>query len=182
MTFRMSACQIALAAVLLCSTAAVGANVQSSKSTGLTVSISKVIISEKKVILQFIATNNTSARVYIRDASGEDSQKAFLGTGEKLPLPSLVGIENCNNSVPSCMKPDSGYNGNDLNVYSYIEPNEFTSFAFTYEAQTPVSESDTISFSAAIIARFSTPNGDPGQAGAMKVIRFNFPYVSLKPH
>ena len=182
MIFRMPGFQVVLAmAVLWCATAA-GASVQSAKSTGLTVTISKVIVSEKKVILQFIATNNTSARVYVRDVAGDESQKAFLGTGEKLSWPSLVGIESCPGAAPACMRPDSSYNGNDLNVYSYIEPGEFTSFAFTYEADSPVSESDTISFSATLIARFSTVNGDPGQAGPMKVVRFNFPYVSFKPH
>jgi hypothetical protein len=155
------------------------APIKSNQSSGVTVAISKVAVQQRKIILQFVATNNTQARVYVRNARFEQSQKAFLGSGEQLNWPSTVAIESCDGPVTQCLQPP---NVNDLNRYSYMEPGDFTAFGFTYEASSAVNESDTISFSVVVIARFATPNGDPAQAGPPKVIRFNFPYVSLKGH
>jgi hypothetical protein len=155
------------------------APIKSNQSSGVTVTISKVAVQQRKIILQFVATNNTQARVYIRDAHFEQSQKAFLGSGEQLNWPTTVAIETCDGPVTQCLQPP---NVNDLNRFSYMEPGDFTALGLTYEANSAVNESDTISFSVVVIARFATPNGDPAQAGPPKVIRFNFPYVPLSGH
>ena len=151
------------------------APIKSAQSSGVTVAIARVAVSQRKVTLQLIATNETKARVYLRDAWGEQSQRAFLGSGEQLSFPSVIGIERCDAPVTQCSGPD----GNDLNRYSYIEPGEFTAFGFTYESSSPVNENDTISLTAVLVARFTTPNGDPSQVGPLKAIRFNFPFVPL---
>lgn len=185
MNFRSFAYSLITGAFLFCGLpAAVSAQtaqapIKSNQSSGLTVTISKVSVQQKKIILQFIVTNNTHARVYLRNALFEQSQKGFLGSGEQLNWPSSAAIEFCGENVTICLRsPDT----NDLNKYSYIEPGDFTAFGFTYSANSPVSESDTISFSVVMIARFASPDGDPAQAGPPQTLRFNFPYVPLKGH
>jgi hypothetical protein len=145
----------------------------------VTVAISKVAVEHTKIVIQFVASKQIKARVYLRDALTEQSQIAFLGSGEQLRYPQVVGIELCRLPVTGCVVP---LEANDLNKYSYIEPDEFTAFGFTYQANSPVSENDTISFSVAMIARYATPSGDPSQAGPPKPIRFNFPYIQLSHH
>jgi hypothetical protein len=72
----------------------------------------------------------------------------------------------------------------ELSKFSDIEPKESgdepTEFEFAYNTQSPVTENDTISFSVALIARFSPPGGDSSQAGKPKPLRFNFSHVSLR--
>lgn len=178
MRFR-SYMTIIMVLTLVSSRVPVFAKDSSSKSSGLTVSISKVIVSQSKIFLQFIATNNTGGRVYLQDAP-DDAQEAFLGSGPKLDGPRTVGIEMCGSaSAAYCIEQTVG---SDLSKYSYIEPSEFMSFSFEYRADSTVSDSDTISLSVVLIARFSAANGDPSQAGPMKVVRFNLPYVPLIHH
>lgn len=156
------------------------APIKSTQSSGVTVSISKVSVAVKKITLQFIISNQTKARVYLRDALAEASQKAFLGSGERLSGPQIVGLEWCNSSVSGCITNQGEMN--DLSKFSYIEPSEFTAGEFEYYADSPVNENDTVSFSVALIARFATPSGDPLQVGLPTPIRFNFPYVPLSHH
>ena len=180
MTFRAALGAIALVAPMFCAWATEAAS-PSAKSSGISVTIFKTLVEQKKIILQFTATNATTSRVYLRNAQYEASEKALLGSGEQLGnYPSAAGIEQCSTDVTGCVS--NNYHGDDLNTYSYIEPGESLSFGFTYEASSPVSDDDTISFSVALIARFASPNGDPDKAGPMKVIRLNFPYTPLTHH
>jgi hypothetical protein len=156
-----------------------GAPIKSTRSSGLTVSISKVIVSQRKVMIQFVALNNMQSRVYLMIASGDQGQQGILGSGDILGSSRVTGLEYCSHSMASCAT-DPAFK--DLARFSYIEPGEFTVFGITYEAGSPVNENDTISFSLAVMARIAAPGGDPSQAGPPKPIRFNFPYVPLNRH
>lgn len=92
--------------------------VRSSQSSGLTVTISRVMVSQKKINLQFIASNNTKVRIYLKDAMYEQSQKAFLGSGSDLNDPRITGLESCHSDVISCSNDTARIN--NLDEYSYI--------------------------------------------------------------
>jgi hypothetical protein len=152
--------------------------IASSETSGVTVSIPKVSVDQKKIILQFTITNKREARIYVRDAAFERSQRGFLGSGEHFnQTPEISGIEICPAEMSACVLPTWA---NDLNAYSYIEPGKSTAFAITYLASANVSEGDTVSFSIPLIARASTSKTDVAQAGPPNPLRFNFPYVPLK--
>jgi hypothetical protein len=152
--------------------------VKSDASSGITATISKIIVNQAKVNIQFVITNNTKGRVYIEDVSGDQNQLGFLGSGYQFNNhPQVLGLEQCTGTVSECTSAESSEN--DIDNYSYIEPGEFLSCMFTYQADSPVSNNDTLSFSMVLMAKFSTPDTDPTQAGSVNILRFNFPFVPL---
>jgi hypothetical protein len=152
-------------------------NAQSSSSGGVDVSLSKVLLAQRQIVLQFIITNKSNARVYLRDARSDEGQYAFLGSGPHLIPPQVASLNACNNSVTNCLANPNEVG--DLNKFSYVEPGDKVGMSFTYFSQAPVDESDTISLSVALIGRFATPSGDPLQAGKPVPLRFNFPGIHL---
>jgi hypothetical protein len=151
---------------------------QTKQSAGLSLSITSATLHAPNIIIQFELKNSPQARIYVRDAMTDDSQMAFLGSGAHLSSPnSVVSIEHCN-SIQSCLSPnDPG--SRDINAYSYIEPSDSLSFSFQYQANSPVQQHDTISFSVALIARFAQSNGEASNASPPRPIRFNFSNVPI---
>ncbi len=151
------------------------AAIRSAQSSGVTVSISKVSLSQRQLVNQFMVSNNTNGRVYVMDVQ-DQMQAALTSTGTRLDNTTITGIEHCSSNLTNCLAtPDV----KDLNHYSYIEPGEFTVFGISYFLSNPVSEHESISFSVALIARYATPNSDPFEAGPPRTVRFNFPNVPL---
>jgi hypothetical protein len=147
------------------------------QSSNLTVLISKIIVNQNNVSIQFVAKNDTKGRVYLRDALLDQSQYAFLGSGAQLNYPqSVVGINYCEGSVNQCNNSEDAAN---LNDYSYIDPGEDTGFMIVYRAPNPISTGDTISFCLVLVAKFASPTGDPTQPGGPQGVRFNFPFTPL---
>ena len=181
MNFRSLGTLIGASAMLLGATtnnaSAQTGNPFTKSSSGLTLSVLKSDAAQNKITLQFNLANDTKARVYVRDAVNEASQRAFLGSGAQLSSPQSVGIEGCYNSVSTCLSNPN--EAADLNKFSYIEPGESVAFSFAYQSQIPVSDTDTVSFSVAIVARSTKPNGDPSETGPPQAVRFSFPYMPL---
>ena len=166
---------------MLCGANPVGAAAQSVSASGLTVSVTMTLVQQQKVVLQFAVANDLSSRVYLRDADGDESQRARLGSGQQLFAPIMSGLDGCASMFAvQCITQLAA--AQDINRYSYIEPGKFISFSFTYQASAPVSESDTISFQIALVGRFASPGHDPTQPGQPQVIPFPFNDVPLNHH
>jgi hypothetical protein len=140
-------------------------------SSQLKVLIAGIKHGSKSITAQFIASNDSKARIYIRNTSYGNTEDASLDSGEQLRYPKVSGIEECRHDLNNCV----GQNSTNLNEYSYIEPGKFIPFTVTYQTQNPVNDNDTVSLSVSLIARFSSPNSDPSQAGAAKLLKFSFP-------
>jgi hypothetical protein len=153
------------------------APIQTAHSNGLAASVVDVVVQSDKITPQIIITNNTSARVYIIDATGDDSEIAFLGSGEHIKHPSPANIQICGYDVSSCGSHDFG---TSLDKMSYIEPGDRLPVSITYSASQAFPSNDTISFSLALVARFSRPNADPeDSAGKPRQVRFSFSYIQI---
>lgn len=151
---------------------------QTKQSAGLLLSITSATLHGQNIIIQFDLKNTTQNRIYVRDAMIDDSQRAFLASGAHLyPPNSVVSIEHCG-TIQGCLSAND-LGSRDINAYSYIELNDSLSFSFQYAANTTVQQHDTISFSVALITRFTQPNGDPSNASPPKPIRFNFSNVPI---
>lgn len=140
-------------------------------SPPLKVLLSGIKHGPKTITAQFVASNDSKARIYIRNISYENSESAFLDSGEQLRYPKVSGIEECRHDLNNC----TGQTSTNLNEYSYIEPGKFVPFNITYQTQNPVNDNDTISLSVSLIARYASPNSDPSQAGTAKLVKFSFP-------
>ena len=123
----------------------------------------------KTITVEFIATNDTKSRIYLRNTSFANTEEASLGSGEQLRYPRVIGIEDCRHDLSNCL----GQSGTDLNEYSQIEPGKFITFSITYQTQNIVSDNDTISLNVSLIVRY-TSNNEPSQAGTPTLAKFTF--------
>ena len=152
MHFRSFAYSSAISALLF-STSPNGAAAQSAQTEGVAVAVSGIVINPHNINVQFVITNNRKARVYLTDARTDDSQNAFLGSGVHLSYPAVANFNFCNSSSAQCISNPN--ETSDLNKLTYIEPGNSTALSFSYNTFSPVNENDTISISAALIARFA---------------------------
>ncbi len=148
-------------------------------SNGLIVSISKVVYNPRDILIQFVATNGSASRIYIQDAWSDQSQRAFLKSGENLRWPVVSGINQCSFPLDLCLRNGAA---RDLSKFSYIEPGGVMAFSFKYQLASKISEDDSISFAVALMARIAPLKGDQDEAGSAKSLRFNFPDTSESPH
>jgi hypothetical protein len=151
-------------------------SIQPSSSSGLTLAVTKVL-TQKDVTIQFIISNTTNGRVYLKSAQSGDIGKAFLGSGAHLNASSAASIETTRNTGPNCLLTQSCTQ--NLNEFSYIEPDKSLPFSFKYNYNLPIAADDTISFSVVMVARFSKATDGPDHAGDARLVRFNFNAVPL---
>jgi hypothetical protein len=181
MNSHITAYGLVLSSLLACGGADVAladnALVKSSNTAGLTVAISKVILAQKQVSIQFTLKNNGKARAYFLNARGDRRQSGFFSSGEQMNQPPHInGLNFCNDILEHCVAP---LYSKDLTHFSYLEPDGTTDFAMTWLAQNTVSDKDTFSFMVPLVVRLSSETGDPDNAGAPKGVQFNFSAVHL---
>jgi hypothetical protein len=145
---------------------------QSAPVPPLTVVSSSVKHDLKSITLEFVASNNSNARIYIRNLSLGDGQDGSLSSGGHLQYPQIRGIELCRHDIHNC----TGQSGMNLNEYSYIEPGSSISFTFTYNTSAPLRDQDTLSMTVILIERQAQPNDDT-HAGPARIARFQIKAV-----
>lgn len=156
---------------------AIAAPTPGANTSGLTVAISKIAVNQREMTLQFTMKNNSKGRAHVLIAVADRKLYGFLGSGEQLgSFPRVSGINACSSPLQNC---SSMPYVRDLSHFGSIEPSDLTAFSLTWTAQSPVSDKDTLSFTVPIVARFSSENGDPEQAGGAKALLFNFSSVHL---
>ena len=176
MRFRFLAYLVALGGLALCP---VPNAAEAAASDGLTLVVTKAAPQGNSVVLQFLLTNNTKARVYVLDAARDESQRAFLDSGSHFPNSPypITGIEVCgNSSVRECLQNPPI---NDLNSYTPIEAGEHLALSFVYRGFSLVSPADKISFAVTLVARFTKPEEAASEAGYPRVEPFKFPHIPL---
>ena len=151
--------------------------IESLRSEGIKLSLTKAALIKKKLILQFVATNATKQRVYIRNALLEESQRPFLATGIRLSPPEVSGMEFCSSNASACAM-DAYSGGDDSTRYSYIDPGNKIAFQFAYDAITYdttalSNEHHFVSFTATFLLKFANQNSVLQREPA-KIARFNF--------
>lgn len=175
MGFRSLTYSSAISALILCAYQPAAA--QTVQTDGISVTVSGIVINQNSITVQFVVTNNRRARAYLTDARSDDSQKAFLGSGTHLNHPMIASFNSCNSSASQCIGNPNDMS--DLNKFSYLEPGGSSTLGFEYSTQTQANDSDTISFSVALIARFAEVGGDQSHAGRPQPLQFGFPYIHL---
>jgi hypothetical protein len=175
MNSHATACGLIVSALVACLGAS-AAPAPGANTYGLTIAISKIAVNQREMTLQFTMKNNSKARAYILIAAADRKLYGFLGSGEQLGIPRVSGLNVCSSPLPNC---SSVPYVRDLSHFGPIEPSDPTAFSLTWIAPSPVSDKDTFSFTVPIVARFSSENGDPDQAGGARPIQFNFSGVHL---
>jgi hypothetical protein len=176
MNFHATACGLIVSAFVICGGAS-AAPAPGANTSGLTVAISKIAVNQREMTLQFSMKNNSKGRAHVLIAVADRKMYGFLGSGEQLgSFPRVSGINACSSPLPNC---SSMPYVRDLSHFGSIEPGDATAFSLIWTAQSPVSDKDTLSFTVPIVARFSSENGDPDQAGGAKALQFNFSGVHL---
>lgn len=147
-------------------------------SSGLTANAVSIIYKQNQLSAQILITNNNKVRVYILDARTDDSQLAFLGSGENLHSPMPAGVTYCNSSYSLCIA-----NPNDITIdkFSYIEPGDSLAIAMNYGVAQKPTDHDTVSFSITFVSRFAKSDVSPEDVGPVKRLTFPFRFLQLPP-
>jgi len=149
-------------------------------SSGITATITKtiggVISGQNQISAQMLLKNTNKVRVYLLDARTDDSQIAFLGSGEHLNPPYPAGIPFCNGSYPQCVANSSDMKPEN---FSYMEPGEELGFALKYTALQKVSDHDTISFSITFVAKFAKSDVNAEDVGPPKRVTLPFRNIPI---
>jgi hypothetical protein len=175
------ACTAAVSALVVCcisdtANSQTCAAPKASQAYGVTVSITDIHIAPKKVIIEFTAKNNTKGRVYI--VNTWEDEKAILSTGDVTNLPTVNGIQQCNQNLSNC-SADSRYR--DVMNMSYMESGEPLVFLLSYDTPSSITQDERMSFILPMIMRIEEPNSpDHSKAGNPLGARFNFPNVQLQ--
>lgn len=143
-------------------------------SDGLTANVMRLVHTGNDLSVQLVIKNDNKVRVYLIDARADDSQLAFLGSGDHLQYPFPSGIPFCNSSYATCVA-----NPNEMNLdkFSYIEPGSALPIAMKYTVLKPIAPHDTISFSVTFIAAFAKSDVTPENVGHWK--RVTFPFIEI---
>ena len=167
MNSHARACGLIVSALVACGGAS-AAPAPGANTSGLTVAISKIAVNQREMTLQFTMKNNSKGRAHVLIAVADRKLYGFLGSGEQLgSFPRVSGINACSSPLQNC---SSVPYVRDLSHFGSIEPSDLTAFSLTWTAQSTVSDKDTFSFTVPIVARFSSENGDPEQAGGAKAL------------
>jgi hypothetical protein len=152
----------------------------SASSSGLIAKVMAVAYTQDRVSIEIVIKNTNTMRVYLEDAQDDNSQKAFLGSGENLNPPMPEGISFCDDDYATCILKPSYI---DIQKFSYIEPNGVLGLMMQYQANQKPSNPDTISFSVVLMARFARSDADdsPDDAGSIREVTFSFPFLSFSP-
>jgi hypothetical protein len=147
-------------------------------SSGLTANAVGISYKQNQLAAQILIKNNNKVRVYILDARTDDSQLAFLGSGEHLYSPMPAGVTSCNNSYSQCIA-----NPNEITIdkFSYIEPGDSLAIAMNYGVAQKPADHDTVSFSITFVSRFAKSDVSPEDVGPVKRLTFPFRFLQLLP-
>ena len=182
MTCRAFVRSAFISALVLCVAPATGKAqndptvIKSASSSGIAANVVGLVYRQNQLSAQLILHNNNKVRVYLLNARSDDSQIAFLGSGEHTNSPFPAGVPFCNGSYAQCIA-----NPNDVTIdkISYIEPGESLAVAMKYQVQQKPSDHDTISFSVTFVARFARSDISPDEAGPVKRVTLSFPFLPL---
>ena len=121
-----------LSSVLVCASATAAlaqeaAPAKMANSALLTVAISKIVINQKQLTMQFTLKNNAKGRAYILNAKGDRKQSGSFGSGEQMNQPPHVtGLDFCEDTLQHCSGPVFT---RDLARFTIVEPGDMTSFS-----------------------------------------------------
>jgi hypothetical protein len=149
---------------------------QSANSMGVEAEQVAVVPNQNHLSAQFVLKNTNNVRVYILNARTDDSQIAFLASGEHLNAPFPAGVPFCNSSYSQCVA-----NPNDITIdkFSYIEPGDSIPIAMQYSVSQKVPAHDTISFSVTFVAKFAKSGSTPDDVGPAKRLTFPFRFLPV---
>ena len=149
-------------------------------SSGITAEVVGVAYSatQSLISVQIILKNTSNVRIYLQDAQNDPTQNAFLGSGQNFNSPNVNGLPSCGNTYSVCAGTSWMIS---IDKFSYIDPGSFLSVALAYNTSQPPANSDTISFSLTMLARFARSNIDdsPNDAGSVQEITLAFPQLSF---